>query len=159
MVGKVPMDMAGEVHDAAKRELAAQVVRQFGEVRLQVSGASMLPSIWPGDVLTVRRRSVAEMLPGQVALCYRDGGFVAHRVIGRRGDELITRGDSHTFEDSPFSSDHVLGEVVSIRRGDRSVSLSPGGWHRAGSWMAARSEVCTRMLLRLQRLQRLSWVN
>jgi hypothetical protein len=150
------MDLAGEVHDAAKRELAAEVIRQFGEVRLQVSGASMLPSVWPGDVLTVHRRSAAEIPHGQIVLCYRNGGFVAHRLVGRRGDDLITRGDSHSFEDPAFSSDHVLGEVVSIRRGDRAVSLSPVRWHRAGSWIAARSEVCTRVLLRLQRL---SWVN
>jgi len=151
------MDLAGELHDATKRDLAADVIRRFGEVRLRVNGASMLPSVWSGDVLTIRRRSPAELLPGRIVLCYRNGAFVAHRLVGKRGDDLITRGDSHAFADIPFSSDEVLGEVVSIRRGSRSVRLSPAWWHRAGSWVAARSEVCTRMLLRLRRLQRLAW--
>ena len=69
------MDLAGELYDAAKRDLAAEVIRQFGEVRLRVNGASMLPSVWSGDVLTVRRRSAAELLPGRIVLCYRNGAF------------------------------------------------------------------------------------
>jgi hypothetical protein len=152
------MDLAGAVHEAAKRDLAADVIRQFGEVRLKVTGASMLPSIWPGDVLTVRRRYAAELRPGRIVLCYRNGGFVAHRLVGKRGDHWITRGDSHTFEDTPFAGEDVLGEVVGIQRGSRSVPLSRAWWHRAGSWVAARSETFTRILLRLQRLQKLSWV-
>ena len=59
MVGQHPMELAGELQDEAKHDLAAEVLRQFGEVRLKVTGASMLPSVWPGDVLTVRRRSPA----------------------------------------------------------------------------------------------------
>lgn len=119
----------------------------------------MLPCVWPGDVLTVRRRGAAELLPGRIVLCYRNGGFVAHRLVRKRGNELITRGDSHAFEDSPFSGDEVLGEVVAIQRGNRSVDVSQAWWHKAGSCIAARSEVGTRMLLRLRRLQRLAWVN
>jgi len=159
MVGRVPMDLAGEVHDAAKRDLAAEVICQFGEVRLKVNGASMLPSVWPGDVLTVRRRSPGELLTGRIVLCYRDGAFIAHRLVRKQDNDLITRGDSHAFEDPAFSTDDLLGEVVSIHRGSRSVPLSPVWWHKAGSWIAARSEVCTRVLLRLRRLHRLSWVN
>lgn len=151
------MDMAEEVYDAAKRDLAAEVICQFGELRLKVTGASMLPSVWPGDVLTVRRRSPAELLAGGIVLCYRNGGFVAHRLVGKRGDHLVTRGDAHTFEDTPFRSEDVLGEVVGIQRGGRSVRLSPVWWQRAASSVAARSEACTRTLLRLRRLQGVSW--
>jgi signal peptidase I len=153
------MDLAEAAHGRAKHDLAAEVIRQFGEVRLQVNGASMLPAVWPGDVLTVRRRDVSELQPGGIVLCYRDGGFVAHRLVDKRGDELITRGDSHAFEDAPFRGDEVLGEVVSIERRGRAMAPSQTGWHRAGSWFARRSEVGTRLVLRLRRLQRLAWVN
>jgi hypothetical protein len=151
------MDLAEAVYDAAKCDLAAEVIRRFGELRLQVTGASMLPSVWPGDVLTVRRRSAAELPAGRIVLCYRNGRFVAHRLVGKRGEHLVTRGDAHTFEDIPFHNEDVLGEVVGIRRGGRSVRLSPVWWQRAASSVAARSEACTRTLLRLRRLQRLSW--
>ena len=40
---------------AVKCELAAEVLRSSGRLRLQVTGWSMLPSIWPGDTLTVEQ--------------------------------------------------------------------------------------------------------
>ena len=153
------MDLAGAVHEAAKRELAAEVISQYGEVRLKVNGASMLPSVWPGDVLTVHRREVAELGTGRIVLFHRDRGLVAHRVVGKRGDDLITRGDSLSCDDPPVRCDEVLGEVVSIHRNDRSVPLSPVWWHSACSYVVRRSELCTRILLRLGRLQRQSWAN
>jgi signal peptidase I len=151
------MEPAGELLDEAKHDLAAQVLRQFGEVRLKVTGASMLPSVWPGDVLTVRRRSPAELLPGRIVLCHRDRGFFAHRMVGRQGDRLITRGDSHLREDPPFGDEEVLGEVVSILRNGRPVDLTPVWWHRIFSWTLRHSELCTRMVLRLRRSINLSW--
>jgi signal peptidase I len=157
MVGQHPMELAGELQDEAKHDLAAEVLRQFGEVRLKVTGASMLPSVWPGDVLTVRRRSPAELLPGRIVLCYRDQGFVAHRMVGRQGDRIITRGDSHLRDDPPFGEDEVLGEVVSILRNGRPVPLTPAWWHRIFSWTLRHSELCTRIVLRLRRSINLSW--
>ena len=153
------MQLAGEVYSAAKCDLAAEVIRQFGELRLQANGASMLPCVWPGDVLTVHRRSAADLVPGRIALFYRNGSLVAHRLVGIRDEQLITRGDSHSFEDAPFCAEDVLGEVVSIHRGGQPVPVVAAWWQRAGAWVAARSEVATRMLLRLHRRQRLAWGN
>ena len=157
MVGQHPTQPDGELLDEAKHDLAAQVLRQFGEVRLKVNGASMLPSVWPGDVVTVRRRSAAELLPGSIAVCYRDQGFVAHRLIGRQGDRLITRGDSHLWDDPPFGEDEVLGEVVSILRNGRPVALTPAWWHRGFSWIMRHSDLSIRIVLRLRRSINLSW--
>jgi hypothetical protein len=131
------MNSAPEVQDAAKRELAAEVIRQFGEVSLRVTGTSMLPAVWPGDVITVRRQSAAELPLGQIVLCYRNQAFSAHRLIGKGDDGLITHGDS--------------------LRGGRSVALSSAWWHRAAASIVQRSELCTRILLRLKRLPRRSW--
>src|ERR1700691_598157 len=90
-------------------DLLADVARQFGEVRLKVTGTSMLPSVWPGDILTVRRRTTTDLLPGQIVLCYRNQGFVAHRLVDKRSDCIITRGDALSHEDRPFQNDEVLG--------------------------------------------------
>jgi hypothetical protein len=151
------MNSAPAVEDAAKRELAAEAIRQFGEVRLRVTGTSMLPAVWPGDVITVRRQSGAELPLGQIVLCYRNQAFSAHRLIGKCDDGLITRGDSLGYNDPPFREVEVLGAVISILRGGRSVRLSSAWWHRAVSSMVRRSELCTRVLLRLKRLPGWSW--
>jgi hypothetical protein len=157
MVGNVPTKLAGELDDATRHDLAVEVIRRFGEVRLKVNGASMLPSVWPGDVLTVRRRSVAELLPGSIVLCYRNRGFVAHRLVGKRVDTLITRGDSLPGADPPFRDTELLGEVVSILRNGRQVDLSPRWWRRACSWIMQHSDLSIRIMLRLRRSFRLSW--
>lgn len=157
MVGQHPTQPDEELLDEARHDLVAEVLRQFGEVRLKVNGASMLPSVWPGDVLTVRRRSPAELLTGCIVLCCRNRGFIAHRMVGRQDDRILTRGDSHLREDPPFAGEEVLGEVVSILRYGRQVALSPLWWHRGFSWIMRHSDLCTRTLLRLRRSSRLSW--
>jgi len=148
------MDLVGEVHEAAKRDLAAEALRQFGEVRLKVTGTSMLPSVWPGDILTVRKQSAEQLLPGEQVLCYRNQAFVAHRLVGQRGDTFVTRGDSLPHDDTPFRRDEVLGVVVSIVRDGRPVALAPTWRNSAVSRILQRSEFCVRLLLRLGRLTR-----
>ena len=134
-----------------KLELAADLVRRFGEVQFRVTGTSMLPAVWPGDFLTVRRRSVSQLQPGRIVLCYRDQGFVAHRVVGKRGDCLITRGDRLPCQDRPFHAEEVLGEVVTVARRGRSINPSPNAWYCAAAWILRHSELCTRIVLRLRR--------
>lgn len=139
------------LQDVAKRDLAAEVVRQFGEVRLKVTGTSMLPSVWPGDILTVQRRRPNDIQTGEVVLCYRNQGFVAHRLVDKRGAQFITRGDSMPQPDPPFAADDILGPVTGILRKGRAVDPSPNWWYCAASWILRHSDLCTRILLRLKR--------
>jgi signal peptidase len=64
-------------------ELAAEVLRSSGRLRLRATGASMLPAVWPGDILSVRSHDVVEALPGDIVLFGREGTLVAHRVVER----------------------------------------------------------------------------
>lgn len=73
-------------------DLVYDVGRSTGEVRLKVTGASMLPAVWPGDVVTVRHCGVAEFQPGQIILYRRAGKLTLHRVARVVGDQVIARG-------------------------------------------------------------------
>src|SRR5438445_13727793 len=64
-----------------KCELAAQVLKDTGMLRLRASGSSMLPSAWPGDILTIRSQSFAQGRPAALALYMRAGPCFIHRVI------------------------------------------------------------------------------
>ena len=156
------MTNLGEVHyskpesgadprSLVSRELVAEVARTHGEVRLKVTGTSMLPSVFPGDILTVRRRNAAELRPGQIVLCYRNSELVAHRFVSKSSDGLLTRGDSLSYHDQPFHEDQVLGQVVSVLRDGRVVDPSPIWWRRAAACVLRHSELCIRILLRLRR--------
>ena len=148
------MNSGPTLRNSAKRDLTVEAIRRFGEARLNVTGTSMLPSLWPGDEITVRRQSAAELVVGQVLLCYRNQAFTAHRLLAKRDDFLVTRGDSLYYEDSPFRDAEVLGAVVSIVRGGRPVVSSSAWWHRVVSRIVRRSELSIRILLRIHRLVR-----
>lgn len=103
-------------------ELVAEVARRFGEVRLRVTGASMLPAIWPGDVLCVRHCTMSDLQPGQILLFHRQKKLVAHRITRIHRDSVITRGDSVHHDDPPLSEGEIVGQVVSVVRRGRPVS-------------------------------------
>src|SRR5438876_10513421 len=101
------MERGAQARTEAGCSLAAEVVSSFGEVCLRVTGSSMLPSVWPGDILTICRTDVTGVLEGEIVLFAREGRLLAHRVLCKleSGDEplLITRGDSLSEADPPVS--------------------------------------------------------
>jgi signal peptidase I len=141
-----------------KFRLAQEVLRSFGEAKLPVTGDSMLPSLWPGDIVEVQRQSVAEILPGEVVLFARQGFLVVHRVVRliRAEDRtlLVTRGDRITQTDAPVSPEELLGRVTSILRGNCRRVPHLTFWGRMVSSILSRSEFCTRAVLRLGALRR-----
>jgi signal peptidase len=107
-----------------KLGLAAEVLRGHGTVHLKAWGTSMLPAVWPGDLLTIQRVAHDEVVPGDIVLVLRDNRFFIHRLVERRPgqdcDSLITRGDAMPDNDPPAAAAELLGRVVGIRRGHRS---------------------------------------
>ena len=92
---------ATAIHEL-KCDLAADVIRRFGALRLRVSGFSMLPSIWPGDIACVSR--VDAYRPGDVVLFSRNERLFVHRVVEMSGGAVVTRGDSMLDADPPVAS-------------------------------------------------------
>ena len=129
---------SSELRDRAGCALIVQSLRAGREIRLRVTGTSMLPAVRPGDVLRVRPRTSAEV--GQIAMFERDGRLFAHRVIAQIGShgrlQLITRGDALAVCDPPVSADEMLGEVATIIRDGRSV---PAGIAETALWVRAVS--------------------
>jgi len=132
----------------ARQELWLEVLRSWGEARLGVKGASMLPAIWPGDELTLRSCEATELRPGDVVSFWRGEFLVSHRVESILANGmLLTRGDSARQCDAPVSSADVLGRVVAIERNGRCVSPAQSPWQRIASRIFRRSALCTRVLL------------
>jgi signal peptidase I len=114
------MDRGDNVAAKLACSLAGETVRTFGKVRLRVFGTSMVPSILPGDLISVQRAGISEILSGEIVLYSREGRLFAHRVVSRAGSSeqplLITRGDRLRYNDVPVSSNELLGRLTSIRR-------------------------------------------
>ena len=132
-------------------ELVHEVAGTKGEVRLKVAGGSMLPRVWPGDVVTVRRCAFGELRAGQIVLHGREESLTLHRIARVGSDHVITRGDSLPKCDAPVKAGDVLGLVVSIRRGERSIPSEQEWWQRVVAWMLRRSRFLRRVTVYLHR--------
>jgi len=71
------------VHDQIGCELVADALRAGAETRIRVMGTSMLPALWPGDILVVRRRAAAPS-PGDIVLFCATGGCLRIGWCARR---------------------------------------------------------------------------
>lgn len=122
------MTSAPQVQDEAhalKCDLAGEVLRSSGTLRLQVTGWSMLPTIWPGDTLVVKRAGDSDIIDGDVVLFSNGRRFVAHRVITKNsgsGKPMVqTQGDALSRRDAPVTHDELLGKVSFIMRKGKRV--------------------------------------
>ena len=79
-----------------KCELAAEILRSTGKLRLQVKGWSMLPAVMPGDTLVVESVTGDDIATGEIILFHRERRFFVHRVVHKSEDklQLLTRGDA-----------------------------------------------------------------
>jgi hypothetical protein len=148
---------------ALKCELAAQVLRSFGTLRLEVTGLSMLPSVWPGDILFIERCHMREITARDIVLFTRQGKLVAHRVLYKTpvGDKphAITQGDGLLSPDAPVSPTELLGSVRHILRAGEYVQ--PSGdlsfWAHVTSKLVQRFAWVARFLAFMHRLQGDTW--
>jgi hypothetical protein len=116
-----------ESREQLKHKLATEVLQAAGKFRLAAFGYSMLPTLWPGELLTVQTQSLDEVQPCEVVLFSREGRFFIHRVVRKlqMGPEprLITRGDALPCVDATVFPIEFLGKIVSVRRADRDIPV------------------------------------
>jgi hypothetical protein len=145
--------------DAPEFGLAAEILASGGTVRLRAFGTSMLPTLWPGDILTIEGKS-CHPAAGDIVLVLLNQRPFVHRVKERRdGDgysQWITRGDAVPQSDPPATDSELLGKVSFIQRNRRIIvprrRLSAGA--RALAWVLCHCDrfrsVCLRLHFFLQ---------
>ena len=109
---------------ALRCELAAETLRASGTLRLKVAGWSMVPTLWPGDLLVIEAADGDAIGSGDIVLFVRHQRFFAHRVIKRKsaGRGIETRGDAMRQMDAPVSNRELLGRVIAIERNGQSIT-------------------------------------
>jgi hypothetical protein len=133
-----------QAHEDPKLGLAAEMLRGQGTVELRAWGTSMLPSVWPGDLLTIQSVAHDKAVPGEIVLVLRDNRFFVHRLVEKRRGEnclsWITRGDAMPHNDPPAAAFELLGRVAGIRRGHRKFvpSRRVSLLHFALAWVLCR---------------------
>jgi signal peptidase I len=130
-------------------DLVADVARISGKVQVRVAGTSMVPTLWPGDVVVVRRCEPSELLPNSVVMFRRSGGLVVHRLILRTADQVTARGDAHSCLDEPVTLSDVIGRVELVIRNGRSIDPKGSIWCSGVAFVLRHSEWCACLFLRL----------
>jgi tetratricopeptide (TPR) repeat protein len=74
-----------------KLELAATLLRAGGSIRIKALGTSMLPTIWPGDILHIEGKACGELAIGDVVVVKKVKAPPASAVARRSGPPLSPR--------------------------------------------------------------------
>lgn len=113
------------VRSSQQQELVLEALRQTGSVSIRAMGTSMLPGIWPGDLLRIERADATRIAKGEVVLFERGERLFVHRVRDiRNGSGAVvftTRGDSLPHVDPPFDQSALLGRVTKITRAGHDI--------------------------------------
>jgi signal peptidase len=148
---------SAELH-ALKCELAGEVLRSSGRLRLRVTGWSMLPAIFPGDTLVIERANSESVDKGDIILFHRDRRIFVHRVSGKSGSDgdlqIVTQGDGMAKPDPPVSSSQLLGKVTFVERNGRCLRLatSPRLPMRAVAALVRRSSSVARVVVGVHKM-------
>jgi hypothetical protein len=87
-------------------------------VRMRVRGASMAPTLRPGDVVMVEPITDAALRLGDWVLVRGERENYLHRYVGRRVDRVLTKGDAHRRLDPPWPPAAIRGRVTAAYRDD-----------------------------------------
>jgi signal peptidase I len=151
--------MGDQFPETTHLALAEEVLRTAGELRFIAQGSSMVPSIFPGDVLEIRRAAASKISCNDIVLFVQGGRWFAHRVIhiAKEGTQtsLITRGDALPADDPLVTEHEILGRVTTLRRGRRLVTLTEAEseWFKFLRWAVRKSDLVTLVLLRWNSLR------
>lgn len=133
-------------------------------IRLKVRGESMLPTLWPGDIVEIASCSLGDVQPGDIVLAMRDGRLFLHRLVAAQPSGFVLRGDSVPDPDPLFPPEALLGRLVrgaqhiaEPKRRDR-FGVSPG-WLRAAGMLLCYCGVARRIALKLHSHQKASASN
>jgi len=118
-------------------ELLRAMAERGVPLRTAVRGFSMAPFIRDGDVVTIEPLGADPDVGDVVALAFPENGRMAlHRVVERRGDLWLVRGDNCLRPDGVFERAAFVGRVARVQRGGRDVHL---GLDEHAAWIAALS--------------------
>jgi signal peptidase I len=112
----------------ALTELLRAVLNKGMPFRFSAKGFSMSPFIQNGDVITLLPLSGKSLRVGDVVAFIRPGTryLVVHRVIRRKGNKLLIKGDNFPYADGFIPKSDILGYVSHVERNGKEISFGLG---------------------------------
>ena len=80
-----------------------------------ISSNSMWPVLQKGDLVLTQGAEKEDIRVGDIVVYkLENGGFIIHRVIKLKKEELITKGDANQVADAPVEYEKVVGKALNI---------------------------------------------
>jgi hypothetical protein len=92
--------------------LTSELIAGGYGLRFQAMGRSMLPTIQDGEIVHVKPVASSMLKIGDIVLLRTGEQFKAHRIIRKRGQCFITRGDAGVDTDGEIRCDQILGRIT-----------------------------------------------
>lgn len=113
------LSMAGS--DPGLYELLSVLLTAGTEVRIEVTGKSMLPTLKSGDTVLVRKVAENDLRRGDIILFRGESGsLLLHRLIALErnsgGSILLAKGDALRSFDARVTFANVLGKVCAVEK-------------------------------------------
>ena len=98
--------------EAKKMISSSSYFELFGYSVFNVATGSMEPTIKQNDVVLVKKQGKYNV--DDIITFYDKKDFITHRIIYKKGDVVITKGDANNTKDVSIKTDVIVGKVVKI---------------------------------------------
>ena len=86
----------------------------FGYSIFSVATGSMEPAINQNDVIIVKRADNYEI--DDIITFRSENAYITHRIISKRDDVIVTKGDANNTKDVAINGDVIVGKVIKVYR-------------------------------------------
>lgn len=107
--------------------LLRDVLQKGADCKFIATGCSMSPFIKDGDVLTISPLLFSPDIGDVVAFIHpKTGKLNIHRVVSKKGDFYLVKGDNTLEADGFIRKENVIGFMTAVERKGRRISLGLG---------------------------------
>ena len=134
-----------------------KVLEEKKTVRIRVRGNSMLPFIRHNDCVILAYPAPGKIRRGSIVVAYTDElGYVMHRIVEKKGEQLILLGDGNVNQFEHTDCGRVIAVVTQYERGKRIFSVDGLGmrivgrvWYMMHPWRKRVLDVWWKIKLKL----------
>lgn len=84
----------------------------FGYSIFSVATGSMEPAISQNDIIIIKNKDDYEI--NEIVTFKSDNAYVTHRIVSKRGETFVTKGDANNTKDVEIDKSVIIGKVVKI---------------------------------------------
>ena len=130
-------------------------------LRVKVTGRSMKPFLYGGEILTIKKAHHASLKKGDLIFFKdRNGSPVLHRITKKGTISVQTKGDALMAFDEPICKNDVLGKVCVVEKANpdgkvKYINMESLIWRTNNYFIALINSIKTKTYLSARRIYRL----